>query len=225
MLRAFCLVLWGVLLAQAPVQADERKVYFFGNSLIHHLSDTDETTVPHWLAQMAQAAGGHRFAADGQWGGFLRDFARPPGKPLANWSFRQVPGVWDRDRTGFAAAGWDAIVINPANFIQYQAADVPYDGDNPDGASPLSALERIIDAHGVAPIYLYEGWAEMSAGFPPSARQFRRYNAFNRGGISRLVCGVHGGGGPTGAARGADPPDPGGKHPVGVVQRWPPRRD
>ncbi|MCF3595879.1 calcium-binding protein [Rhodobacteraceae bacterium LMO-12] len=178
MLRVFCLVLWGILLAQAPVQADERKVYFFGNSLIHHLSDTDETTVPHWLARMAQAAG-HRFGADGQWG-FLRDFARP-GKPLANWSFREVPGVWDRDRTDFAAAGWEAIVINPANFIQYQAPDAPYDGDNPDGASPLSALERIIDAHGVAPIYLYEGWAEMSAGFPPSARQFRRYNAFNRG--------------------------------------------
>ena len=182
MLRATGLIWGGALLALAlllaPAQAGERKVYFFGNSLIHHLSETDETTVPHWLAQMARA-GGHRFGADGQWG-FLRDFARP-GKPLANWSFARVQGVWDRDRTAFADAGWDAIVINPANFIQYQAPDAPYDGDNPDGASPLSALLRIIDAHGVAPIYLYEGWAEMSAAFPPSARQFRRYNDFNRG--------------------------------------------
>ncbi|UYV38722.1 hypothetical protein N4R57_06685 [Rhodobacteraceae bacterium D3-12] len=99
----------------------------------------------------------------------MRDFARP-GKPLANWSLRRVQGVWDRDRRPFAKAGWDAIVVNPANFIQYQSPSAAYDGDNPDGASPLTALLGVIDAHGVAPIYLYEGWAEMSSGFPlPSA--------------------------------------------------------
>ena len=68
----------GVLLTLVLVGgagAAERKVYFFGNSLIHHLSDSDETAVPHWLALMARAQG-DAFLADGQWG-FLRDFARP----------------------------------------------------------------------------------------------------------------------------------------------------
>ena len=110
------LAVW-LLLGAAAGQAKDRKVYFFGNSLIHHLSDTDETTVPHWLAKMAAAAG-HRFAADGQWG-FLRDFAQTD-IPLANWSFRGVKSGWNRSRTAFAGAGWDAIVVNPANFIQYQ---------------------------------------------------------------------------------------------------------
>ena len=178
MLRLICLILAGAVVLAAPLRAEERKVYFFGNSLIHHQSETDETAVPHWLALMARSAG-HRFAADGQWG-FLRDFTREP-VPLANWSFREVRGAWDRDRQVFAAAGWDAIVVNTGNFIQYQAPDAPYDGDNPDGASPLSALLALIDAHGAAPVFLYEGWAEMTAGFPPSRRAFRRYNAFNRG--------------------------------------------
>lgn len=169
---------FAVVSCVAGAQAAERKVYFFGNSLIHHLSDTEETAVPYWLAQMASHAG-HRFGADGQWG-FLRDFARP-GQPVPNWSFRKVQPVWDQSAQPFAEAGWDAIVINPANFIQYRAPDLPYEGPNPDGASPLSALVSIIDAHGVAPVYIYEGWSEMSQGFPPGARGFRAYNVENMG--------------------------------------------
>lgn len=161
-----------------PAEAADRKVYFFGNSLIHHLSDSDETTVPHWLALMARE-GGHGFKANGQWG-FLRDFARP-GAPKPNWSFAKVRSAWRQGSVAFADVGWDAIVVNPANFIQYQSPDTPYDGDNPDGASPLSAMLALIDAHGVAPIYLYEGWSEMASGFPPSKRQFRKYNTYNAG--------------------------------------------
>ncbi|WP_235857875.1 calcium-binding protein [Marimonas lutisalis] len=176
------------MLAAGPraAGAADRKVYFFGNSLIHHLSDSDETTVPHWLALMARA-GGHGFAADGQWG-FLRDFARP-GKPLANWSFREVKGAWNRDRTPFAEAGFDAIIVNTANFIQYQAPDRPYDGDNPDGASPLSAMLGLIEQHGHdTPLLVYEGWAEMAGvadRFPPARDGLAKYHGYNRGAYHR----------------------------------------
>lgn len=179
MARAAWLTVFVGLLAAGMVRGEERRVHFFGNSLIHHLSDTDETAVPHWLAEMARAAG-HEFAASGQWG-FLRDFARDG--PAANWSFRRVARAW---RGGaFDPARFDAIVVNPANFIQYQAPDRPYDGDNPDGASPLSVSLELIDAHvRGTPLYLYEGWADMgpfSRGFPPWRRALGRYHAFNMG--------------------------------------------
>ncbi|MDQ2093172.1 calcium-binding protein [Rhodalgimonas zhirmunskyi] len=164
-----------MMILAVGARAEERKIYFFGNSLINHLDGGDETAVPTWLARMARA-GGHRFGADGQWG-FLRDFLKGP---QPNWSFRQVQPVWD-GRVPFGQVGWDAIVVNPANFIQYQAPEAPYDGDNPDGTSPLSALIGLIDAHEGVPFYVYEGWAEMTEGFPPSKRKFRRYNVRNMG--------------------------------------------
>ncbi|KPP85338.1 MAG: Family of unknown function (DUF577) [Rhodobacteraceae bacterium HLUCCO07] len=167
------------LLAAGMVRGEDRRVHFFGNSLIHHLSDTDETAVPHWLALMARA-GGHEFAASGQWG-FLRDFIK--AGPEANWSFRRVARAW-RGGT-FDPGGFDAIVVNPANFIQNRAPDRPYEGDNPDGASPLSAMLELIDGHvRGTPLYLYEGWADMAPfvrGFPPWQRALRRYHAFNMG--------------------------------------------
>jgi hypothetical protein len=61
--------------------------------------------------------------------------------------------------------GWDVIMINPANFIQYQAPDKPYDGKNDDGSSPLSAMLTVIDRAKTeaAPgrFVIYEGWADM----------------------------------------------------------------
>ena len=70
-----CALAW--LATTAPVHAaeprDSARVFFFGNSLIHHLTDTDETTVPHWLALMARQDG-RDFAANGRWG-FPREFA------------------------------------------------------------------------------------------------------------------------------------------------------
>ncbi len=151
----------------APVMAnaerEQARVYFFGNSLVHHLSEAADTTnVPHWLNQMARAAG-KGFATDGQWG-FLRNFADGL-PPTANWGFSGVPGAWNPDRGGFGAAGFDAVVITPANFIQYQQPDVPYDGDNATGESPVGAMLRLIDwVRRESPetrIFLYEGWAEM----------------------------------------------------------------
>ncbi len=177
----FSLVLVLALLALPAAAQKDRQVCFYGNSLIHHLTATDETTVPHWLRRLA-VAGGHGFAADGTWG-FLRDFAATL-PPEAKWSFREVPRVWDTARHAFRRAGFDTIVIAPANFIQYQAPDAPYDGDNPQGVTPLSATLRVIDytanQHPAARFYIYEGWADLGS-YPPTRRQLGRYHAYNQG--------------------------------------------
>lgn len=117
-------------------------------------------------------------------GGFLRDFLRA-GPPLSNWSFKGVKSAWNRDRVAFSEANLTAVVVNTANFIQYQGPDAPFDGDNADQSSPLGALAQLLDRHvGSRPLLIYEGWAEMAgvAGrFPPRARGLRKYHAFNMG--------------------------------------------
>ncbi|MEZ5716026.1 MAG: hypothetical protein R3D85_13165 [Paracoccaceae bacterium] len=165
-----------IAVAQAA-GAEGRKLYVFGNSLVHHLSDGPETAVTWWLARMAKAAG-HEFAGDGEWG-FLRDFAARPA-PKGEWALPGVARGWG-GAVGFDAAGWDAILIAPANFIQARGVESPYEGDNPGGASPLSAALALIDRHPSLPVLIYEGWAEMRAGFPPRKRAFAAYNALNRG--------------------------------------------
>lgn len=123
------------LVAPTAAQAQARdaaKLYVFGNSLVHHLGEEEHANVPHWMGELARA-GGRGFALDGQWG-FLRDFARSlPPRP--NWTIPGVTGNWDAGRGAFGDAGFDAIWITPANFIQYQPPDAPYDYDNAAGDS------------------------------------------------------------------------------------------
>lgn len=175
-------------LTSVPVLAERQasSVYVFGNSLFHHLSESEErSNVAHWLAEMAQADG-RALGLDGQWG-FLRNFAEGlPPEP--NWSFPGVRGVWSPERGSFGAAGFDAVLVTPANFIQYQPPDVPYDGDNPTGETPLGALQRIYDwvqrESPSARLFLYEGWAEMDGrvgAFPPETAELEAYHAFNAG--------------------------------------------
>ncbi len=182
MLEKLTTLMLALVLIASPVASKDARVYFFGNSLLNHLEGGDETTVPYWLARLAKADG-KGFAADGQWG-FLRDFARK-GKPISNWSFQGVRPSWDRDRVAFSAVPFTAVVTNPANFIQYQAPDAPYDGSNPSKASPLSALLKLYDTHvGPRPFLIYEGWAEMAGivgNFPPRARGERKFHAYNIG--------------------------------------------
>ncbi|MDO6586285.1 calcium-binding protein [Salipiger sp. 1_MG-2023] len=166
--------------AEGRTEAD---VYIFGNSLVHYLGEQDHTNVPYWLAQMA-AVDDRRLTLSGQWG-FLRNFAESlPPRP--GWSIAGVRGAWDPGRGAFGDAGLEAVLITPANFIQYQAPDAPYDGDNPRDESPLGATLKVLDwtvghAPGT-PVWIYEGWAEMSSvtgRFPPSDRAHLRYQAFN----------------------------------------------
>ncbi|MGH1412303.1 MAG: calcium-binding protein [Pelagimonas sp.] len=170
----------GAALAQ---ERDASSVYFFGNSLVHHLSEEDDhTNVPHWLNEMAKAAG-KEFAVEGQWG-FLRNFSE--GLPPApNWSFSGVKGA---GRGDFGNVDFDAVVVTPANFVQYQKPDAPYEGDNPSNESPLGAMIKVFDwVHAESPnarLFVYEGWAEMGSitgSFPPNARGLRRYHTFNQG--------------------------------------------
>ncbi|MCR8549108.1 calcium-binding protein [Salipiger sp. P9] len=183
-LRAVVLVTIAPLMAMAEGR-DEADVYVFGNSLVHYLGEQPQSNVPHWMNEMARADG-RRLALDGQWG-FLRGFAESL-PPAPNWSFDGVTSLWDPGRGSFADAGFDAVLITPANFIQYQPPEAPYEGDNPSGASPLSATLTVVDwLRGripETPVYLYEGWADMSgvAGrFPPSNRALRRYHDYNLG--------------------------------------------
>ncbi len=96
-------------------ERDSARVFVFGNSLIHHLTDTDETTVPHWLAVMARHDG-RDLALDGRFG-FPREFAAEL-PPVPNWSFDAVTPAWNPDQP-FASARFDTIILNPENFIQY----------------------------------------------------------------------------------------------------------
>ncbi|MCC1491161.1 calcium-binding protein [Cognatishimia sp. F0-27] len=174
----------------ALAEQDNIQAYFFGNSLVHHVENsTGQTNVPHWIDAMAEADG-RRFAVDGQWG-FLRNFAADAA-PTAKWGFPGVQGVWSPDDGPFGAAGYDAVIVTPANFIQYQEPDVPYDGENAGGDSPYSAALRLFDRiAGQSPdsrLYLYEGWAEMAgvvATFPPDEADFERYHALNAGSYHR----------------------------------------
>ena len=190
MLRQLVSVIAGaailLTLANASAAQSRRDVnaFVYGNSLIHHLTETSETTVPYWLDLLAEA-GGHAFAVDGRWG-FMPQFARElPPEP--QWEFDGVGRVWTNARHAFRRVPFDTIILAPANFIQYQPASEEYDGDNPSGDTPLGATGRVIDwtasqARG-ARFYIYEGWAEMASvvEFPPDAAGLARYWEANEG--------------------------------------------
>ncbi|TJZ91987.1 T9SS C-terminal target domain-containing protein [Paracoccus gahaiensis] len=187
--------LW-VALGAAPVWAqipdaprDEARIFFFGNSLVHHLTDSDETTVPHWMALMARQDG-RTFGADGRWG-FPRNFAEEL-PPQVNWQFAEVETVWNPYRQPFGAAGFDTIIFNPENYIQYDRADQPYNGDNPDRATPLGATMEVVDwvmENAEAPQFLiYEGWADLhpfAREFPPTDREMTQYYTHAQGTYAR----------------------------------------
>ena len=167
----------GLWFAALPALAQEARVFFFGNSLIHHLTDSDETTVPHWLALFARA-GAKDFAADGVWG-FPADFATNlPPEP--NWSFAEVTRVMGEGGPAFRRANFDTIIFNPPNFVQYIAPD------ESDGMPPvLEMTTRVFDwtknNSDARRFFIYEGWADMSGDYPPSDRQFARWHDYNRG--------------------------------------------
>jgi len=151
-----------LILGTNPAQSKDIKAYIFGNSLVHHLSDSDETSVPHWVHFLSKSAG-NRFSVDGQWG-FLRNFSEDL-PPRAGWSFKQVPNVWNPDSGDFGKAGFNVVMINSANFIQDRAADQPMAWQNPTGRTPLDDTLVVFDwiaNAGTKPVfYVYAGWPEM----------------------------------------------------------------
>lgn len=161
--------------------AQSEKIFVFGNSLINHVSDTEKTTVPYWLGVMAKAEG-RSFELDGQFG-FLRNFHKEL-PPSTQWSFSTVTKAWQRKYRNFEDVGYDTILFNPTNFIQYQPADRPYDWDNPTQETPLSVTVALLEQVSAGKqVLLYEGWADMGTfvrSFPPNNRRLRKYHAFNR---------------------------------------------
>ncbi|PIE14231.1 MAG: type I secretion protein [Rhodobacterales bacterium] len=155
-----------LIIGTTQTQAKDVKAYIFGNSLVHHLSDSDETTVPHWLHVLAKSAG-HGFAVDGQWG-FLRNFSEDL-PPKSAWSFKQVPRVWTPKQGDFAKAGFDLVMINSANFIQDRPADRATAWKNPTGRTPLQdslvVLDWVAKADPRPVFYIYQGWQDMSEQF------------------------------------------------------------
>ena len=170
-----------LVLFAPPSRADDARLFVWGNSLVNHLTDSDETTVPHWLARL-MAAGGHGFALDGAWG-FPGDFAANL-PPQAQWRFDEVPRAWTSG--AFRMAGFDTAIVTPPNFVQSgdPAADL--------GTGPtLDQLGRVLAwaedqmDPALSPRFLvYEGWAKLDdiAGFPPSAPGLRAWNDWVQGG-------------------------------------------
>lgn len=187
----FCLLLCLVPMLPTVATAEARvlKAYFFGNSLIHHADGLPATSMPYWLNQIARSRGGG-LRADGSWGFLLNHADRLPPDP--NWQIGGVRSTWSRRLGTLSDAGVEAVVINPANFLQYQAPTARIGGPNPEGLSPVSATLKVFDwasQGAVKPqLYVYEGWNDMGGaikGFPPSAAEYRSYLKSNQGNYHR----------------------------------------
>ncbi len=171
--------------ADANERIDEVRNYIFGNSLIHHETASDETTVPHWLHHLAAAAG-KRYGVDGQWG-FPHDFIKNL-PPIDQWKFKEAQGVWDKANGPFDAAPFDTIIMNPANFIQEKAPDEVFRGFGPKDKTPFSITVELfdwVDKHKPGLRYfLYEGWSTIgpfTKRFPPNAAGMTAFHEYNRG--------------------------------------------
>ena len=176
--------LWAGLALPAQAERDGARVYVLGNSLIHHLTDSDETTMPHWLALLARA-GERDLALSGQWALMRNMPTELPASP--DWKLAEVTPAWD-GRGAFARGGFDTLILNPANYIQYKAPDAPYDGDNPTGLTPLAAalmgIDWVAQRQPGTRVLLYEGWADMAGftrSFPPWFWQLSRWHDYNLG--------------------------------------------
>jgi hypothetical protein len=155
------------------------RAFFFGNSLIHHLTESDETTVPHWLALLAEA-GGHDFRADGTWG-FPHEFPQALPPP-AEWEFDAVSRALEEGQR-WTAGKFDTIIYNPTNFLHYDPPTRPL-GGNPSVVEMTAEVLGWTAANAPGAVhYIYEGWSNMEglADYPPSDRGMRRYHAFQQG--------------------------------------------
>ena len=139
-----------------PVQLEQ---YILGNSLVN-FSGGPYTNVPYWTDFFAEAAG-NDYAVSGS-SGFLRQFA-DQDSPQSGWGFEGVDPAWNAESEPFEQAGIDVITVTPANFVQDQAPDANYYGDD---RSPLDAMLDIVGdmttAHPEAQVMIYQGWADLA---------------------------------------------------------------
>lgn len=81
-MRTISTFLLGILTWFAWGQVNQVDIYIFGHSLIDHRppitpTPADETTVPHWLEDIATAAG-KTYTATGQYGFLTNHLNLPP---------------------------------------------------------------------------------------------------------------------------------------------------
>ncbi len=181
--NALCAGLFLSLNHALPAGAQEQKFYVFGNSLFNHVSGSDTTTVPHWIALLSRQQG-QAFTLDGEFG-FLRNFISKP-EPTPNWGFKSVRSGWNNERTSFAKSGVNNVIIVPANFIQYQSPSANYEGGGGPKISPIEATSQLMTlvekSLPETKFYIYEGWAELSGfitSLPPSQNDMDRYYSYN----------------------------------------------
>lgn len=179
--------------AQKP---KDMRLFIFGHSLIVHQSSqnptpSNETTVPHWMHLLSEHVGS-KLTVNGQFG-FLMQHSDLP--PRSIWGFDLVASNWEPEDNltaaqkaqSFARADFTDFLITAGNFIQYQGPNRPYDGDNPNKKSPVSATLDIVDWLNIqepnANIYIYENWPDMGpyGEHPASSKDFAKYNVFTRG--------------------------------------------
>ncbi len=183
------IILCVLLLALCAFSQQSKRVYIFGHSLMVHEppaipTPSDETTIPHWIHFLAEADG-NTFVSSGQYGFLPGHAGNLP--PISQWGFDHVTPAWDSDTETFAEADFDVVLITPANFVQYQASNVPYYNDP--NMTPVSATTDIINFVDTeepnAVTYIYENWPDMSSfiagggeNFPPTAEEFEDYNEY-----------------------------------------------
>lgn len=186
-MKYFILVLLILSLGvKANSQISDIKNYVFGHSLIVHEpplipTPSNETTVPHWLGELAKEAN-KQYTVAGQYG-FLPQHRQLP--PISQWGFDSVSSAWD-DQYAFSSADISHVLLTAGNFVQWQGPGVNYYNDT---VSPLSCTRDINDwlqqqEPGVK-LYIYENWPDMapylSNGFPASAQEFANYNNYTLG--------------------------------------------
>jgi hypothetical protein len=172
--------------AAAPMHAaghseGDLRVYMFGHSLM--TNGTEPTSIFYWMNQLSRAHD-TTFRFSGQYGFLSQHVDSLP--PEAQWGFPSTPGFWNSDVDSFASANFNAVLITPSNFSQWQHPTIVYES-----GSPVSHTLELIDwvtaqeQQGID-IFVYENWPDMAgyvAGelFPPTASEFASYNAYTLG--------------------------------------------
>ncbi len=176
-----------VFMLNQVIAQKSKRIFIFGHSLINHefqvnLTPSQETSVPHWMHFLAEAAG-NDIAVSGQYG-FLPQHASLP--PIAQWGFDFVDGAWESDYEPFSAANFNSILITPGNFIQWQGPSENYPSKT---LSPVSATIEIfnwcLQQEASLNFYIYENWPDMAGflgnGFPPTESEWESYNNYLNG--------------------------------------------
>lgn len=174
----------------APLRTNVRN-YIFGHSLINHEHrvnpvPSQETSVPHWMALMAEHAG-YEYSVSGQYGFLAQHLANLP--PTAQWGFDVAEPAWVDWEETFAEADFNTALITAANFIQWMTPNDVLWGEDPEtGPTPVTATAEIsgwLDEQepGIQ-VYIYENWPDMggrAAAFPPTETEWAGYVEYAKG--------------------------------------------